>query len=185
MKFFAIIIAFILSNNLAAQKKVKFQSQNYIGVVGGEKDASIQIQTINGLQHRTWFGGIGTGLDFYFQRSVPLFLSLGKYFSSSTNSPYFSLDGGTNFIWDKTTGSKYNWFRDDGDFSPSLYYAAHAGYKIGLPKNNGSLLILLGYSAKRLKEKLVAPCIVLPCPEMQESVTYEFNRYSFKMGWTF
>ena len=78
MKIVAIIIAFIFSTGLNAQTKPKFQSQNFIGVLGGEKDASFQIQTINGVQYRTWFSGIGTGLDFYFQRSVPLFLSVGK-----------------------------------------------------------------------------------------------------------
>ena len=185
MKIVAIIIAFIFSTGLNAQTKLKFQSQNFIGVLGGEKDASFQIQTINGVQYRTWFSGIGTGLDFYFQRSVPLFLSVGKYFSSKTNSPYFSLDGGTNFVWDKSTASKYNWFRTDGDFSPSLYYGANAGYKIGLRKNKSSILMMLGYSAKRLKEKLASPCLTFPCPDLHESINYEFNRYSFKMGLTF
>src|SRR5687768_17116750 len=129
MKIVAIIITFIISQSLAGQSKFKFQSQNYIGVVGGEKDASIQLHTINGLQRGTWFGGVGTGLDYYFHRSVPLFLSLSKYVTSKANSLYFSLDGGTSFVWDKSTGSKYNWYRDDGNFTPSLYYGAHAGYK--------------------------------------------------------
>lgn len=187
MKIAAFIITLLMINAVSAQSKFKFHSQNYIGVLGGETEAAFQIQTINGLQRGTWFGGIGTGLDYYYQRSVPLFLSFTKYLTARPLSLFISLDGGTNYLLDKSTANSFNGYRDNGDFSPSLYYGAHAGYKIELKKNKGSVLMSFGYSAKRLKEKIktVMPCFTPPCPEYDEKYDYRLNRFSFRMGWMF
>lgn len=187
MKIAALIIALMMTNGVSAQPQYKFRSQNHIGVLGGETEAAFQFQTINGLQRGTWFGGLGTGLDFYYQRTVSLFLSLTKYFTTRTNSLFISLDGGTNYLLDKSTANLINGYRDDGHFSPSLYYGAHAGYKIGLNKKTGSILMSLGYSAKRLKEKIktVVPCLTPPCAEYDEKYDYRLNRFSFRMGWQF
>ena len=188
MKIAPFIIALlIIFNSVSAQSKFKFHSQNYVGMLGGETEAAFQFQTINGFQRGTWFGGLGTGLDYYYQRTVPLFLSFSKYLFNRPNSLYISLDGGTNYIWDKSTANLFNGNRNDGDFSPSLYYGAHAGYKIGVNNNKGSVLMSLGYSAKRLKEKIkaVLPCMNPPCPEYDETYNYRLNRFSFRMGWMF
>jgi len=185
MRIGAIIIAILIFNFASGQTKVKFHSQNYIGVLGGEAEVAFQFQSINGFQRKTWFGGIGTGVDYYYQRSVPLFLSFSKYINERPGSLYISLDGGTNFLWDKTTGNIFNGYRNDGDFSPSLYYGAHVGYKIGYKK--GSMLMTLGYTHKKFKEKIIStvPCLMPPCPEYDEKYDYNLNRISFRLGWMF
>ena len=180
------IIALLLVLEAAGQSKLIFHSQNYIGSLHGERDAAFQFQSINGFQKQTWFGGIGTGLDYYYQRTVPLFLSFSKYMNTHKSSPYISLDLGTNFLWDKSTGNSSNGYREDGRFTPSWYYGAHIGYKSGL-KNMGSVIMSAGFSAKRMKEKLktVTPCLIPPCPDYDEIIDYQFNRFSFRLGWMF
>ena len=170
-----------------AQQQSKFHSQNYIGDVVGDLDAAFQLNTINGIQRGLYFGGVGTGVDFYYMRTVPLFLSLTRYLDLKKSSPYLSLDGGTNFVWDNTTANKYNSYYQDGHFTPSLYYGAHAGYKIGINKQSGSVLVSLGYSAKKVKETVdtTSPCLFPPCPATAQKINYRFNRFSFRLGWMF
>jgi len=181
------IIALLLVTAADGQSNFKFHSQNYIGALGGERDAAFQFQSINGFQKQTWFGGIGTGLDYYYNRTVPLFLSFSKYLNTRASTPYVSLDGGTNFTWDNSTGNSINGYRDDGHFTPSLYYGVHIGYKSGLKSNKGSVIIAAGFSAKRMKEKFSVdgPCTDPPCPDHDEVIDYKFNRFSFKLGWLF
>ena len=187
MKLLVTIALVITANIVCAQQKFKFHSQNYIGALGGEFDAAFQFNTINGLQRGLYFGGIGSGIDYYYIRSVPLFLSFSRYLNEKKNTPYISIDGGTNFAWDKSTASFYNLYRDDGDFSPSLYYGAHAGYKMGINKKSGSVLMSVGFSAKKLKEKINTggPCLFPPCPVSEQTVNYNFNRFIFRLGWMF
>lgn len=170
------------------QSQLKFHSQNYIGVLeGGAAPSAFQLQSINGLQSGTWFGGVGTGIDYYFVRTVPLFLSFTEYFTAKDRSFYVTLDGGFNFVWDKTTGNLYNGFRSDGDFKPALYFGASAGYKIGLKNKRDAILLNIGYSAKHLKEKIRTNsfCNNPPCTELYEKYDYELNRLSLKIGWMF
>ena len=186
MKMLVLVVLLFLTNLADAQQKVKFHSQNYIGALGGEFDAAFQFNTINGIQYGLNFIGIGTGIDYYYIRTVPMFLSLGRYLNERKRSLFLTLDGGTNFVWDKSTANRFNFFRDDGDFTPSLYYGAHAGYKLGINKK-GSVLMSIGYSAKKIKEKLstTGPCFFPPCPESDQKINYKFNRFTFRLGWMF
>jgi hypothetical protein len=188
MRLFITLFVFILFVTVSsAQQKVKFHSQNYIGALGGNLDAAFQFVTINGVQRGLYFGGFGTGLDFYYIRSVPLFLSVSRYLNANKSSPYFMLDGGTNFVWDNSTANRYNLYYSDGDFTPSLYFGAHAGYKFGINKKSGSVLATVGYSAKKIKETVMTgvPCIWPPCPFSSQKVDYQFNRFSLRLGWMF
>ena len=187
MKLLTVVLLLLISNGVSAQQKLKFHSQNYVGALGGEFDAAVQLSTINGLQRGLYFGGVGTGIDYYYFRSVPLFLSFSRYLNEKRNTPFLTLDGGTNFLWDKSTANGYNFYSNDGDFTPSLYYGAHAGYKMGVTKKSGSILMSIGYSAKKLKEKVDTggPCWFPPCPTSEQSIKYNFSRFIFRLGWMF
>src|SRR5689334_343997 len=110
MRFTVVLTLLLIANFCSAQQKIKFHSQNYIGALGGDLDASFQFNTVNGLQRGLYFGGIGTGLDWYYIRTVPLFLSVSRYFTAKRNAPFLALDGGTNFVWDNSTANKYNYY---------------------------------------------------------------------------
>jgi hypothetical protein len=184
--FLLVCLAFILSSAIG-QSKYKFHSQNYLGVLEGNEPSSFQVQSVNGFQRGTWFGGIGTGIDYYFFRSVPLFLSFSKYLTPKERSIFFSVDGGTNFVWDKSTARDYNAFRSDGHFKPSLYFGGSAGYRIGLKNKRDAVLLNIGYSAKYMEETMTSTtfCIVPPCPYFTEKFNYHLSRVSLKVGWQF
>jgi hypothetical protein len=180
-----IFVLFVIAD-VNGQSSYKFHSQNYIGILNGESATKFQVQSINGFERGTWFGGLGTGLDYYYFRSVPVFLSFNKSFCSCERSFFVSLDGGINWIWDKSTSNRINNFRD-GDFSPSWYWAGGVGYKIGLKNKRDAVLLNVGYSTKVLKERIVnfIRCQFPPCPQDSEWYKYTFRRLSLKAGWRF
>ena len=63
-------------------KKIKFHSINNIGLLKGQVDDVLQLQTINGIKYKSFFGGVGIGLDNYYFKTIPLFVDLRKCFKS-------------------------------------------------------------------------------------------------------
>jgi hypothetical protein len=186
----AFAIYFLLMGIVSsAQSKSKytFHSQNYFGVVGGERELSVQLHSINGFQRSTWFGGVGAGLDYYYQQTLPLFLSFSKYLNQRPNSFFLSVDAGTNFLVDKSTRNRYNNYTNDGRFSPGLYYGGYAGYKFGIVNHKGAVILNVGFSRKEINERFTShlECLVPPCPDYEQKVNYNLKRISFRMGWMF
>jgi len=110
-KHFLGFIFFAASCSLHAQNKVAFSTQNYVGLLIGGSDNSPQLQTINGIRFNKWFTGIGTGIDWYYQRSVPVFLSLERGFRvTPKKNIYFSSGAGINFPWRNNIYNDWNWW---------------------------------------------------------------------------
>jgi len=87
-----ILIFFLLMQLTAvlpAQQKPRFSTQNMVGLLVGGSDNAPQVQTINGLAYRNWFTGVGAGIDWYYQRSIPLFLSANRFFTTSPRRQVF------------------------------------------------------------------------------------------------
>jgi hypothetical protein len=185
MKYiFLTLFVFILVLNSGAQEKFLFNSQNTIGLLEGGSGSAFQLQTINGIAFKKWFAGLGTGIDYYYIRSVPLFLSANHNFLNKPRTPFVSLDAGANFAWVKK--EQEGWGIINSDYSPSLYLGGNAGYKFGL-RNNDALLLLVGYSLKELKENREVPtfCINPPCQTTIEKYNYNLRRISLRLGYQF
>jgi hypothetical protein len=179
----------LIACSLKAQKKsakplLQFGSQNYIGILEAERGTSFLLQTINGVRYKTWFAGAGTGLDYYYQRSIPLFVSVSKFFPKAKSALYFNADAGVNFPWNKTG---INDLQYSGKFSPSLYWAGGVGYRFTSKKRSDGFLINLGYSYKHIvqKNKITQFCLVPPCPTYDERYDYKLRRLSLRIGWMF
>lgn len=178
-------VVFIFLQIVAAQGQNKFQfhSQNYAGLLEGRFGSAFQFTTINGIQYRTWFAGVGTGLDWYYKRTVPLFLSISKDFKKDSNTWFVSLDAGTNFVWVKKNVNEFY----NSRFTPSFYSGTSIGYKAYFRKKKEAFLFGVGYSFKRLKEKqeFQSFCINPPCPVFVEYYDTKVNRLSVRMGLQF
>ncbi len=189
MKLYVLLfILWFASLTVAAQKKNNYGSQNYVGLLEGSERSRFQIQTIHGIKFaNTWYAGIGTGLDYYFFRSVPLFLSATKNFCSCERTFFASVNAGYNWVWDETTGNWANYY-SKGDFSPRPFYEASMGYRIGLRNKKDAVLLNMGYSVKKAREKIdgvIWWCDFPPCPTPNETIDYSFRRLSLKVGWEF
>jgi hypothetical protein len=186
----------IMAGNSSAQqnnivKTWQFHSINNVGFLEGQTGSAFQLQTINGIQNKSWFGGVGLGLDYYRFRTVPLFFDLRKELGKSANKLFLYSDLGVNFsrVTDK---EKTNYVVDD-KFGNGLFVEAGLGYKAVIGKNHG-LLISVGYSYKKLREtynsiQYYYPGIFRINPEQninnQNQINYGLSRLSIKMGWQF
>lgn len=185
-----IITAFLClgaSCYLHAQKKVSFSTQNYMGVLAGGSDSGPQVQTINGIRFNKWFTGIGAGIDWYYQRSVPLFLHAERGFKiGPSRKIYFSSGAGMNFPWEKYYYNEWNWWTEAKAY-PGFFWSGGFGYRIPVGKHSDAVLLHLGYSNKFYREKITSsfPCFNPPCPENTETYKYNLRAISFKLGYGF
>lgn len=178
------ILFFAPGQVVTAQVRPVYHSQHYIGLLDGATASSFQVQTIHGVRYQQWFGGAGLGLDHYYYRTVPLFLSFTRYMGSENRGFFFSIDGGTNFFW----GHQHKYYPGtptggSGDFSPSWYYTGSAGYRLELKDSKDAVLLNIGYSVKQLTETIGAACINPPCSV--DRYDYRLNRLSLRLGLSF
>lgn len=160
-----------------------FQSMTQVGLLEGASGPSWNLQTLGGAYYKTWFAGVGIGLDYYMMRTIPLFVDFRKELFKKRRTPFLYADAGIQFDWLKT---KEKPVFGSGNYSPGIYYDAGAGYKLGLGTRN-ALLISAGYTVKALREeRLSIPhCIQAPCNPSTERYNYTFSRLSLKVGWQF
>jgi len=186
MKLFFISVFAFISICTSGQKKVNFSSQNYAGLLEGEHGSSLQLQTINGARFNSWFVGLGVGIDWYYRRSIPLFVSINRDFLKKEKRSFFlSGNAGINFPW-QTDNYHNEWGYDEAKSYSGLYWSAGLGYKIGIGKDRDALLIQVGYDYKHVTEKVnLSYMIFNPETDPNDQFDYHLRRLSFKVGWSF
>ncbi len=81
-----IVVNYCLLNAVFAQKKNSFKMPEFssalrVGLLNGEADkAGAEVQLVGGINCKTWFTGIGAGIDYYSGlKSVPVFVKTNLY----------------------------------------------------------------------------------------------------------
>lgn len=184
---FLIILNCILYSNAFAQKKPEFSSVLKAGLLNGKADKSgSELQFVGGLAYKTWFSGIGAGIDYYSGfKSIPVFIDIQKDLKEKKNTPFLNADVGYNWPlinkdYKKNQGIHYK-------FNGGLYYEISAGYKFVL-SNSLSMAFSAGYSYKTFKEKDTAYYDVDPFGHPIPYVdlyNYKFSRLSIKVAFWF
>lgn len=182
MKFFLLAFYMLFIHSLNAQKTdsgISFSSINQAGLLTGQYSEALTIQTVNGIIKDKWFAGLGAGIDYYAQRSIPLFARIQRAFSNKSNRPFVYADAGINFRW----LDRENVYKADYDYNPGLYYALGIGYKFKAFSSAG-FLISAGYSYKQMSETV--PNYWLSTWPVQEQnivkYNYQFRRIEIKLG---
>ena len=169
------------------RKHLQFQSINQAGIVVGSAEGALQVQTINGIRSKTWFAGLGVGLDYYHVRSIPIFLDVRKNISDKQKSPFVYADGGYNFPFLSKRNTKESLWMGDYNKGGGLYYEAGFGYKVDV-SDKMQLLFSAGYSYKRLAETVnLMPWLSISPPPKNAYEIYEhtFRRVAVKVGISF
>lgn len=164
------------------KKPFAFQTIVQTGLLAGGSAEAFTLQTVNGFRYQKWYAGIGTGLDFYMQRSIPLFADVRYEFSTKRKSFFLYSDAGINFAWTKNKEQQ-----NIIDQSPGLFTDAGVGLKISTKKQD-AFIISAGYSYKHLKEtKRGFSWGIWPVesPETVYRYNYSFNRIAIKAGFVF
>lgn len=169
-------------------KSWSFQSIANVGLLEGETGSSFQLQTINGARYKSWFAGVGLGLDYYRYRTIPLFIDVRKEFGRGSSSFFVYADGGISFSW--VTDAQKTGYLSNDQYHNGFYSDLGLGYKTAVGKKS-AFLISLGYSYKKLNETYSAYYYYPggfygdPAPDNREQINYNLNRLSIKMGWIF
>jgi hypothetical protein len=165
----------------ATNKGIAFQSIAQAGALVGSSYGQFVIQSINGVNYKNFFAGVGVGLDFYYLRSVPVTIELREKLSNWRSSPFVYAAGGVNFPWDPDTHS---------NFSKDGYWDFGVGYDI--PANKSlSVSVSIGYSIKQLSESKTElsyqPVPVYPMGTSDKEIKYDytFRRIVLKAGLSF
>jgi len=185
--FIPAVIIYAQNQPLPAKKKnTRFQSYNAIGLLTGDQTVSWNIQTVNGVQWKTFFVGAGLGFDFYRIGTTPVFLDLRKTFGRGRNKVFAYGDIGYQIPWPGNREDYFGVYTGD-DLVGGLYSDIGVGYLLEFGKKD-ALVLSAGYSYKSLSESVVAIPICLPgvpCEPQSGKYEYKFNRLSFKIGWRF
>jgi len=174
------------STNRPAKKSCScsFSSINQLGLLRGEGGTFFQFQTINGIRYKTWFAGVGVGMDLYPTDGIHVFIDVRKELFDTRFTPFIYADGGIHIasINDNKTLGQHT------KYSNGFYMDAGIGYKIGFRKRGG-LLLSGGYSYKIVEESTAYisnnACGIYPCNEYVNIYTWRLNRLSMKLGWQF
>src|SRR5882672_7646929 len=134
MKHLILIGTIFCSCSLFAQGKKekaqwKFHSINQLGWLKGESASTILAQTIQGFQHRSWFGGIGAGIDPYHLRGIPVFVDIRKEWGSEKNAFFLYGDAGIHFAWLKDNQKDAYAHGVPAEISNGFYTDIGLGYK--------------------------------------------------------
>jgi hypothetical protein len=163
-------------------KSLQFHSINNVGLLEGEAGSAFQLQTVNGVQYKSWFVGIGAGLDYYRYRTIPLFIDARKEFGKSNNKFFVYADAGINFYWERDKDAKQFYY--DDKFKNGFYAEGGLGYKRKLNQKS-SLLFSAGYSYKKLTEEGHSFWFDPGFPGSPypiEKINYNLNRLVLKAG---
>jgi hypothetical protein len=182
------LLFFLVTIDAQSQKttteKKFFSSQISAGITEAEQGTSFHIETVNGFRYKTWFGGIGAGLDYYYMRSIPIYLSATKYLAPRNHSFFVQADAGLNVAWERESFNVWN--EVDHEFKPGLFWNGTVGFVTGLDRKN-SFSFGVGYSHKNLKEikEIAIACFNPPCENTFETYRYNLNRLTLRLGWQF
>ena len=160
-----------------------FSTINQAGLILGTEEYELLLQSINGVRYKSWFGGIGVGLDYYYMRSVPVFVDVRKMVLPGKWPLFVYGDVGVNVAWLKDADKESLWY--SSKINKGLYYDVGAGFDFKIKKS--SFIISGGYSTKELHEVRTYAYIWGPpgMPEKRDFVDYKFSRIVVKAGFQF
>ena len=182
----------VIQLHLAAQtkNKIRFSNISQAGFIAGGSTNSLLLQTINGISYKTLSLGAGAGIDYYYFKTIPLFIDVRKNILDKKETPFVYLDLGTNLPWDRSR-TESQWQKST--YYNGIFYDFGLGYKWTF-KGSFALNFSLGYSQKHVKEAQETnfwAWIDFPTirPGGDNIDTYHFDytfrRFSFKTGLSF
>lgn len=158
-----------------------FSSINQAGILFGTKGGYYQLQTINGISYKTWFAGIGVGVDPYFRTGYPVFFDLRKDLLNKSATPFLYADVGAHIVKDKNDLIN-QWY--ENIYRNGVYTDVGIGYKFSIfSKFQG--VFSAGYSYKnveRMNRYLGNNCTSGRCYDNFETYKDYLHRATIKIG---
>ena len=185
----AVVFSFVVMYTNAQQKpktmdwKGRFHSFNTVQVLNGSTTTSFGINTVNGLQFGKLFCGVGTGFDYYYHVSVPLFIEARFNLVKRKGTLQAFGNGGLQFPF---SSQNKNLEYKTGDYKTGRGYAAGLDYLI--PAGNEAFIIGAAFSNKQVIQMVdnnmwnPVLSIIQNFPIKEK---YSLNRIAIRIGWMF
>lgn len=178
--FFTLIISFLLSTSISAQKKkVRFQSVNQFAIVGGESHVNTAFHTVNGVKFSDCFFGIGVGIDYYRYKTLPLFADARWYFGEDKRGFIYG-DIGYDFPMKNKPGKEMSYYTNY-HFTGGIYTEFGIGFKTKFIKNS-SILFSVGHGYKELQSRIGVVPLCLGCDAYWYNYKLSYGRVLLKTG---
>ena len=185
MKKLPILVVIGLLVATKTNGQVTYRSYNSAGVVVGDPRSAYQVLTSHGAQYKNWYAGIGTGIDDYRNRTVPVIISLIRQVLPKNNM-FVNLNAGTQYIWGKDERNEL-WNAIDSKAFPGFFGELGIGYRLQAGNPGQGIMFGTYYSYKSFREKFTMPgvCSNPPCENTTEYIDSKFSRWAFKLGFIF
>lgn len=163
--------------------KDRFHSFNTVQVMNGSTTTSLAVNSVNGFQMGKLFCGIGTGFDYYFHVTVPLFIETRYDLVKQKGTLQVFANGGLQFAF----SSQNNKFENS-----SGTYKTAGGYSGGLdylmPVEGGAFILGASFSNKHVIH-MADNNVWNPLLNASENIplkeNYSLNRIAIRIGWRF
>lgn len=181
----------VLANNINAQDTSKknsdrmthFHSFNTVQILNGSTTTSFAINTVNGFQFSKFFVGIGTGFDYYYHTTVPLFLEARFDLLKRRRKLQLFADGGLSFPF---SSQNANLEYKTGPYKKGSLYGI--GFDYLIPVKKEAVIIGVAFSNKQVIQ-IVDHNVWNPLLNKVENIPsedkYSFNRIAIRVGYMF
>lgn len=160
-----------------------FHSLNTIQVLNGSTTTSLAVNTVNGVQFGKLFAGIGTGFDYYYHISVPLFMEAKVDLLSIKGKLQLFGNSGLNFPF-AAQNNKLEY--KNGNYKTGHLFGAGIDYLIPVKKD--AVIAGIAFSNKTIIQ-MTDNNIWNPILNRIENIPirdkYSLNRIALRVGWMF
>ncbi len=160
-----------------------FHSFNTVQVLNGSSTTSLAVNSVNGFQFGKFFSGIGTGFDYYYHTSVPLFIEARLDLAKRKGKLQLFGNGGLSFPF--SSRNKRLEFKT-GPYKTGGLYGGGLDYLIPVKKE--AVIVGVAFSNKQVIQ-MVDNNIWNPMLNRVENIPikdkYSLNRIAIRVGWMF
>lgn len=186
-----LLITFVLLISFGSiQAQWKYQGMVEGGLINGNWETNAYVQTTHGVQYKQWSAGLGTGIDYYRYRSVPVFIEVQSSFGKKTVRPFIIAAAGINATW-PTEEQKQQWNgwmqTTQAEFSNGFYSRIGGGILLNA-NAKVKLSLKIAYSYKTLSRKYTEwnwEPWPQPVNTIQKTMEYRLNRLNVGLGVSF
>lgn len=181
-----VLLLLVIPAGLAAQRTAPRYGISSIlsaGMAAGESDPKFMAQWSGGLTYKHFFAGIGSGVDMYRFKSIPLFADLRADIGTKRSLLLYA-QAGYNFpVGDNVTPDwRSETFKVKDRFTGGFYMDAGIGFRFP-GKGPHRFLLSAGYSRKKLDNEVVYDYQCTNCSREKYMYKYDLGRVMLKVGW--
>ncbi len=184
MRTILLLFGCFFSVTVFAQTRYQYQGNFELGLVNGGSGAHGFLHTSHGIGRGNWTLQLGTGIDYYRFRTIPVFLDLKKQFGKKSTRVFGMVSGGLSLEWIEAKPYQHNpissfWLpRTDSRFYNGYTARVGAGVIFKAEKKT-NFAVSAGWSLKTLTEKYEEWNMMpgpMPPDMIAKTFVYQLNR---------